>query len=156
AVAPGAETPSGAVVSFATGSVPPPQQPSTASTPPAPLLASISTPPESKANRRSATLFRCWRCKVMVEADAGGPCPRRGAPAPKMASAPMSVVNPSAGRGLLIAAAVAGLAVIAMVATPRLLDRLRHPSEPVAGEFHSPHLGVSLLFPDEWRHLREA
>src|SRR5262249_57053632 len=106
--------------------------------------------------RRSATLFRCWRCKVMVEGDATGACPRCGAPSPRMASAPINVVKPSAGRGLLIAAAVAGLAVVALVAAPRLLDRLHHASEPVAGEFHSPHLGVRLIFPDEWRHLREA
>lgn len=153
-VAAGGEAP-GSVVSFATGSAPPPPPSASRSSPPAPLLT-VATPPEGKSTRRSATLFRCWRCKVMVEADASGACPRCGAPAPKVQSAPLNVVRPGVGRGYLIAGLVVALGVLGLIVTPRLLDRLHHPSDPVAGEYHSPHLGVRLLFPDDWRHLREA
>jgi len=173
AISTASETPVPAVVSFATGSAPPqPPGSSSQSTQPASQPASQSVPPVAKnpsgpllvaspqpdrSTRRSATLFRCFRCKVMVESDPSGACPRCGTPAPKMQSSTATpVVGAPSQRWLVASGAIVALAVVAAVIAPRLLERLHHPSEPVGGEFRSQHLGVRMLFPDDWRHLREG
>src|SRR5262249_59965948 len=120
-----------------------------------PAPAGAKPPWERAGNRRSATLVRCWRCKIMVESDASGACPRCGTPAPKVASAPLAVVAPTGQRWLVAFGALAAAALAFAFVAPRLLERLRHPSETVAGEYLSPHLGVKLVFPagaEEWRH----
>jgi hypothetical protein len=170
----------GSVVSFATGSVPPP--PPGLSTPPVPpmagsgwtqsnppsppgnllALAQHSPPVTDKSTRRSATLFRCWRCKIMVESDPSGACPRCGTPAPRVASAPMPVIGTSSRNWLIGVGAAFAIGVVGVLFVPRLVERMHHPSTPVAEELRSSHLGVRIVFPNEpgdragWRHLREG
>jgi hypothetical protein len=92
----------------------------------------------------------------MVESDANGCCPRCGTPAPKISSAQANIVEPARRRWLLPAGVLAGVAVVALLAAPPLLERMHHPSELVDGDFRSAHLGVRLQFPDGWRHLDEG
>ena len=141
--------------------------PSSLPAPPGPglLASSQHSPPPDKSNRRSATLFRCWRCKMMVECDPSGACPRCGTPAPRVASAPLPVVGQSSRQWIVAASAIAAIAVVGALFVPRLVERMHHPSQAVAGEYRSTHLGVRLVFPDGsdgsgapggWRHLREG
>jgi hypothetical protein len=92
----------------------------------------------------------------MVESDVDGRCPRCGTPSPRISSAQQTVVAVARRRRWLPAAIVAALIAIGVVGVPRVLERLHHPSESVAGELRSAHLGVRLQFPEGWRHLREG
>jgi hypothetical protein len=66
------------------------------------------------------------------------------------------VPAPNRARWWLPAAIAVAAFAIAFRYGPDLIDRVRHPSQPVAGTSNSPHLGVRLAFPDGWRHATDG
>jgi len=119
--------------------------------------ASSSSP--SPKRRIVGTQFRCLRCKAMVTPDETGACPRCGQIAPRISSNQLAVVSPPSTRSAswLLPAVLGVLAFgLAYQFGPPLVEKLRRPSEPVAGVTSSPHLGLRLTFPDGWRHSAEG
>ena len=113
-----------------------------------------------KPKRKIAgTQFRCLRCKTMVTPDETGACPRCGQIAPRISSNQLAVVSapPLRSTSWLLPALLGVLAFgLAYQFGPPLVERLRRPSESVAGVTSSPHLGLRLTFPEGWRHSAEG